>query len=552
MALEFRAFALPFIVSAIVSLLVALLILQRQNVKGGPALALLMLQFALWAGVNGVRWSLVDPAAQVFWLKLSHAVFVPAPITFLIFVAQITDHDRWLTPANLLLLAAEPLVTMLVIATDDAHHLFYTSFQQVTTNGFPEMAWGRGPWFWFNTACSYIFLLAAIVILLRALLHAGPYVRLQLLTVLVGCVLPWGVNLYALVSPAAAQKLELTPLAAAASGLVFAYALFRQRLLDIVPVARGLLFEKLRDGVLVLDTGGRIVDLNGAARRILYVNDDIYGGSLQELLPEWRELGEAIDLHGADAHFELQGRVDPSRFYDVSATALFDNHDRSSGYLISLRDITERKQTELELHKMNLRLHRQVQKITALHEELREQAIRDALTGLYNRRYLDETLQREFSRARRGSYPISVIMMDIDGFKQVNDTYGHKAGDLVLRSLGEIIRLHVRTGDIPCRFGGEEFVIVMPETAIETAFQRAEQIRTSFQSSRFFKGQGAIVPSLSMGIAVYPTHGRSEEKLLHAADRAMYDAKSFGGNKALRYDSRRKIVPLPALKDRLR
>ncbi len=401
MAFEFRLYALPFLISAVISLWIALLILQRQNVKGGLALALLMLEFALWAGASFVRWSLVDPHAQAFWLRLSHAVFVPAPLTFLIFIAQLAGMDRWLTQGNLLLLAVEPVLTILIIATNDSTLLFYKDFHPVAAHGFPEMAWDPGPWFVINTGASYLFLLAALLILVRAFSHAGPYARVQLAMVMIGLLLPWGVNAYAVIQPAAALSLELTPLAAAAAGMIFAYALFRQRLLDIVPVARGLLFEKLRDGVLVLDNAGRLLDANGAAQRILHITDEAYGANIWDVLPHWRQFGEAADMTAAEVNFELQGRRDPSHFYDVSVVSLRDHRGRQNGRLISLRDITERKRTEIELQKMNVRLRRQVRKISALRDELQEQAIRDPLTGLYNRRYLDETLEREFSRARR-------------------------------------------------------------------------------------------------------------------------------------------------------
>ena len=548
MAFEFRIFALPFLVAAIVSLVMALLVLQRQNTRASAALALLMLQFALWSGASFVRWSLIDPNAQVFWIRLSHAVFVPAPLTFLVFIAQLTGRDRRLTQTNLLLLAIEPLLTIFMIALNPGS-LFYRRFHPVLAHGFTEMAWDAGTWSWVNTACSYLFLLAAVIILLRALLQSGPYARVQLATVLVGCLVPWGVNAYVLITPAASQNLELTPLAAVAAGVVFSYALFRQRLLDIVPVARSFLFEKLQDGVLVLDMKGRIIDANEAAQRILQIGEASYGANIWDVLPQWREFGETVDVSREEVSFELQSRRDPSRYYDVSINTLHNHGGQQNGRLISLRDVTERKQSELALHKMNLRLQRQVKKISALHDELREQAIRDPLTGLYNRRYLDETLEREFSRARRASYPISVVLLDTDRFKSVNDTYGHKSGDRVLTVLGEIIRQSIRAGDIPCRYGGEEFVIVMPDTPIEIAAQRAEQIRQRFHAMRFFKGENAIVPSLSLGIAAYPSHGRSAGKVLHAADRAMYAAKSAGGNNAVRYDEVKKSVPVSSPKD---
>ncbi len=542
MPVEFHAFTLPLIISGLMSLSVALLILQRRNVRGGLALAVLLLELSWWAGNGGIMSLLSKLSDQVFWLKLAHGVLMAVPLTFLIFVAQLTDSDHWLTRTNLLLLAMEPVLAFFLIWVNPAYFRFYSFFQSVSVNGFPEMIWGRGPAFWLNATYAYLLILVATVMLVRAFMRTGPYIRIQLGTVLIGCLLPWGINAYVLFSPNASRNLDLMPLWSVASGLVFAYALFRRRLLDIVPIARSLLFEKLGDGVLVLDTNGRILDANLAAQRIMQIGRYAYGKHIWDVIPQWRAFGEASHISSPEVHWELQSRIDPARYFDVSVVSLLDNRGRQNGRLISFRDITERKRAELELHKMNARLQRQVHKISALHDELREQAIRDSLTGLYNRRYLDETLDREFSRARRADYPISVIMMDIDEFKRVNDRYGHKAGDWVLKSLGDIVRLHIRVSDIPCRFGGEEFVIVLPETPIETAAQRADQIRTQFHSTRFFKTIHAIVPSLSIGVAAFPTHGKTADKVLQAADRAMYAAKSYGGNMVVQYGDRKKIA----------
>jgi len=121
--------------------------------------------------------------------------------------------------------------------------------------------------------------------------------------------------------------------------------------------------------------------------------------------------------------------------------------------LSTVRDISEQKRSEAELEKMNARLRKQVRKISVVRDELREQAIRDPLTSLFNRRYLTETLNRELSLAKRKDYSVSIIMMDIDHCKHVNDIYGHKTGDQVLKALGKIIQSHVRGSDISCRFG---------------------------------------------------------------------------------------------------
>jgi diguanylate cyclase (GGDEF)-like protein len=130
--------------------------------------------------------------------------------------------------------------------------------------------------------------------------------------------------------------------------------------------------------------------------------------------------------------------------------------------------------------------------IRELHLRLQEQAIRDPLTGLYNRRYLDETLERELSRAKREGYPLSLTMIDLDHFKLVNDTYGHPAGDEVLIALSTLLQSQAREGDIPCRYGGEEFVLVLPRMSLEVASQRAEQWREAFGNMKTRHGEFEI------------------------------------------------------------
>jgi diguanylate cyclase (GGDEF)-like protein len=169
--------------------------------------------------------------------------------------------------------------------------------------------------------------------------------------------------------------------------------------------------------------------------------------------------------------------------------------------------------------------------IRELHLRLQEQAIRDPLTGLYNRRYLDETLERELSRAKREGYPISLTMIDLDHFKLVNDTYGHKAGDEVLIALSTLLQSQAREGDIPCRHGGEEFVLVLPRMSLEVASQRAEQWREAFGNMKTRHGEFEIGATMSIGLATYPDHAATAEDLIDSADQALYKAKAAGRNR---------------------
>lgn len=160
-----------------------------------------------------------------------------------------------------------------------------------------------------------------------------------------------------------------------------------------------------------------------------------------------------------------------------------------------------------------------------LREILRDQAMRDPLTGLYNRRFLEEALARELARARRKGGTLGVLMLDLDHFKAFNDTFGHEAGDALLRGLGGFLRGSVRATDVACRYGGEEFMVLLPEASLEDTRSRAERLRVDI---RGFHGPGPLALTISIGAAVFPLHGTEPGELLRAADLALYQAKAGG------------------------
>jgi diguanylate cyclase (GGDEF)-like protein/PAS domain S-box-containing protein len=165
-----------------------------------------------------------------------------------------------------------------------------------------------------------------------------------------------------------------------------------------------------------------------------------------------------------------------------------------------------------------------------LRERLRAQSIRDPVTGLFNRRYLDETLARELHRAARGRKSLSIILCDIDCFKQFNDTNGHIAGDTLLRSFGELVGKTVRAGDIACRYGGDEFVLLLLDTPLDTAKRRAELLQREFERLVVPIGEKSLrAGTLSIGVSVHPEHGLTPSTLLQAADEVLYRNKSRNG-----------------------
>jgi diguanylate cyclase (GGDEF)-like protein/PAS domain S-box-containing protein len=175
-----------------------------------------------------------------------------------------------------------------------------------------------------------------------------------------------------------------------------------------------------------------------------------------------------------------------------------------------------------------------------LREKLRAEAIHDPLTGLFNRRYLEETLSRELHRARRGNSPLCLAMLDLDRFKQFNDRFGHDAGDSFLRELGRLVRENLRKSDISCRYGGEEFVLVLPDSSLPDAEQRLEQLRVLIKHLKIQHGDQMIGPlTISAGVAQAEKLSTEPSELLRAADNALYAAKKAGRDRVVVYQNKK-------------
>jgi diguanylate cyclase (GGDEF)-like protein len=202
-------------------------------------------------------------------------------------------------------------------------------------------------------------------------------------------------------------------------------------------------------------------------------------------------------------------------------------------YERSQHELSERRRAEEGLRDANRRLRNHLAEIEELQARLEEQAIRDPLTGLFNRRYLTETLARELARGEREGRSLGVVLLDVDHFKALNDAFGHEAGDTMLRTLGSFLAEQTRHGDIACRYGGEEFVVVLPGASAESALARAEAWRSALQEMRASCQGHELKVTVSIGVATFPAHAKTAGDLLRLADAAMYEAKHQGRNRVV-------------------
>jgi diguanylate cyclase (GGDEF)-like protein/PAS domain S-box-containing protein len=223
-------------------------------------------------------------------------------------------------------------------------------------------------------------------------------------------------------------------------------------------------------------------------------------------------------------------RKDGSTFWCHSTVSRFECREHGQLWLSIHEDITERRRAEDALRAAHALLQAQMDELRSLHTLLHEQAIRDPLTQLYNRRYLHDSMPSEIACAARHQYDLAILMIDIDHFKRVNDTYGHAAGDVTLQAVAGLIMANLRASDIACRYGGEEILCMLMGASEETALRRADDLRALICDLPILLAFPEARVTVSIGVAITPACDTSMAAVIRAADQALYRAKSEGRN----------------------
>ncbi len=519
-------FAVLYVLGGTVAFVLAVVVWQRQAAPGTVPFSLLMLAIAWWEITSAFEMLAGSAAAKVFWARLAYFGIAATPYFWFLFAAEYRGARHWLTRRAKLLLALPAIFTLLAVFTNEWHNLFWTT---ITPGATPQanLTYEHGSLFWLTVIGNYGLMLAGTVLLVRAVLRSHELYRRQVVMILAGAFVPWGANLLFLAGALSLENADPTPLALTCAGALWVAALYNNRFFDLVPVARDLLVEKMSDGIIVLNAHNRIVDVNRAAVELLGATGERWIGQPAERvlgkLAAWTIMPNAA----AEGDAELQGADGSPRYLNVRISPL-NVYPKQSGRLLLLQDVTERKRNERALADMNLQLQRQLEENKLLQAALHEQVIRDPLTGLYNRRFLHEVLGKELSQSSRTLRPVSVILLDVDHFKSFNDTYGHSAGDVMMKALADWLRTKTRRGDFVCRYGGDELVVVMPGAPYQVGALRAQEWCAGFRELRIWHDRMLLRTTLSLGVAACPAHSATPDELLHSADMAMYAAKQAG------------------------
>lgn len=408
-----------------------------------------------------------------------------------------------------ILFFAIPILTLFFSATNEYHHLLYANISAVHYNGFIVAKLTKGPWYYVHMLYGYTSLILGLVYFFKAWLNSRNKRRIQYLLLLFGTFSPGIIEVFYFtgLSP---YGLDLLPFSFSIMAVCYYIALFHYDFIEFDEIIHKVIFSKISEGIIVLDYKNRLIDYNKSARKVFdWLNSSNIGINIAELTEAKEIIEHKEDLFEIEA---VQNNI--HKYFEFHVTKLSDKN-KMLGSIYFIRDITQQKE---------------------LIHELDDLASYDQLTHVYNRRRLMEEAEKEVSRVKRYNCPLSFLMIDIDLFKEVNDKYGHLAGDKVIQSVAAACSERIRSTDIVGRYGGEEFAVLLPFTNIDNAKILAEHIRKYIEDMEITYLENKIQVTVSIGVAEAASNKAQEIDfyyLLNKADMALYRSKNGGRNRIM-------------------
>ena len=526
--------ALPSFVGALISLGLAGYTLKAPVVQGRPYVVLCGLATAIWC-LGQFLWLMHDaPEWRLAVAKFQYIGISSLPPLWFLAGAMFSGRNQLLRSPWLPLVCCIPAITVLLALSNEWHGLIWAQWLDPTST-IAQIEYG--PWFLVHLFYSYTLLtLGSIMILMH--LAASPHYRLPFFAILAASLIVVLANLTYL-SGTQIFPMDITPSALAIAFPAIAWVATRHRLLQLVPVARSKTLEQLQDGLLVASGNPRrVVDANPAVIRLLDLQTEngvaeLIGRPLAELIP-----AEALSIAVND---QDDIETESARTLEVRRFAVSTSQGTQEGDILLLRDVTKAREAETRLLQTQARLAEANRKLETL-------AATDELTGLDNRRRLTARLNEEIARCRRSGAALTVVLADLDNFKQINDSRGHAVGDSVLITCGRALRELMRQEDLAARFGGEEFALVFMDSDRDRARQAAWRLQQKLSEIKHIDKNAnneTFQVTWSMGLASLEHDTDDIESILKRADDALYHAKEKGRN-SIHYHSNGNVIPLKA------
>jgi len=341
---EINIYTLLYALTVAISLISAFIAFQRRKVPGGGILVILLVFIAWWCAGGMLESSSIFPADKFFWSKIEYLGGVNVPVLFFILIVTYTHPNLYLRKYWVVTLFIVPAMTFIAAITNGLHHLVWTGYDAGPAGSF-QIIYRHGAWFWIGfMGYSYLMLLLSVIILINSLIQYKSTFRYQFSAILISALLPWIGSILYLARLNPLPGLDLTRIAFSGSGLILVLAMEKFRLLDLSPNARAILLETMADGLLVLDSSQRIVDINPAARSIIGISNDeqVIGRDLRSL----ETVGAGIIVASIEENCKEKVYFSPPRFIEITMTSLFIRKQKLSGFCVSMHDITKLKENE--------------------------------------------------------------------------------------------------------------------------------------------------------------------------------------------------------------
>jgi len=510
---EYTPYFLPIIVSTLILFLLGIYSFRlRDKVEIAGLFALQNLAMGVWTLCYALELSSTTLEGKILWAKMKYLGATTGPVLWLVFSLYYTNHKDRLTLPLKMLLGFFILFTVGVVFTNDLHHWYWTRI--FISPGFPESQSDHGFYFWVYAVGVYSLILASVVIYVNYYRTVPVYFRRQSILLVLGTFLPLGIRILEdFVGWDPFPKVDNVILFLLLSAVLYAIALFRFSALEIVPIAHSLIVQNINSGIIVLDVLGRVVELNPFVLKLLGSEEShaFIGQPLEVVLssgPKIKYSPQMLEQVEEEISFTRDNRAS---YFIVQVAPIRSERKNIIGHIISLVDITERKYAEMELERL---------------------ARTDVLTGVTNRRHFFELAEGQFGVALRYNRELTIMLLDVDHFKSINDRYGHLAGDLVLQFVAQQCQNHMRTTDIFARYGGEEFICLLPEQTEKGAVELAERIRQMLEQAEVKYEAQRLRVTASFGLAlIQKESGLTLEQLIDRADQALYQSKKNGRNR---------------------
>ncbi len=519
-------------------LMLSLWVTRQHDFPGRDAFVVAHLGMVWWLLAATLELAAPAGGCKQFFAQAAWPGVMVVPTFWAAFLWQYANSStQRLSPTRLATFMIVPVLAGLIAATNANHLLLYgpaTAPVSDATNA--AMVYDHGPVFYFLAVYLYVFLAFGVWAITRAIATAQGATRRHYLYFLIFTVINISANLAYILFGITVFGFDPTPFSFAVTLGIFTWLIAGKGLFDLLPVANRLLIAQLPDPVIVIDDSGRIVQANPAALALTGLTQLREGVALAD----WPSCGAQLAQHlddaasVADAGQDCDDRIitlgSPARSFEMRVVdvAPGSGQDRVSlGRMLYLRDVTRREQVAEAMRAALETSQARLATITQLHEQLARQALRDPLTQLFNRRYLDTYFEDHAGEAARDGTDFALALIDIDHFKDVNDRHGHLVGDDLLKVFADRLRAIAGEGAAAFRIGGEEFLLAMPGVDGSQAVARLARLRAENAAPMDSRG-GPITVTFSAGLVGLEADGEDLDALLIRADRRLYAAKRAG------------------------